>query len=101
MNKPEAWSNARDSGPGKLEIGFYDIEDRENPIFSIVANDSNIPRIGEKVLIFDDANDVSYDVSYVAEVLWVFGSSRPGGFYWGKRSSVDIILRDPVDGEST
>jgi len=101
MNKPEAWTRSHSAGPGKLEIQFYDIEDRENPIFSIDANDSNIPRIGEKVLIFDDANGVSYDVGYVAEVLWVFGSCRPGGFYWGKRSSVDIILREPVDGEST
>jgi len=101
MNRPEEWTRSHSAGPGKLEIDFYDIEDRENPIFSIDANDSNIPRIGEKVLIFDDANDVSYDVSYVAEVLWVFGSFHPGGFYWGKRSSVDIILREPVDGEST
>ena len=101
MNRPEAWTKAHSAGPGKLVIGFFAIEDRENCIFSIDAVDSNIPRIGDKVLIFDDANDASYDVGYVAEVLWVFGSSRPGGFYWGKRSSVDIILRDPVEGEST
>jgi len=74
-----------------MEIQFYDFEDRENPIFSIDANDSNIPRIGEKVLILD--GDKFYDESYVAEVLWVFGSSRPGGYHHGKYSAVDIILR--------
>ena len=91
----------RSGGPGKLQIEFYDIDDRETLIFSIDAVDCNIPRTGDKVLIFDDANNASYDVCYVAEVLWVFGSFRPGGFYWGKRSSVDIILREPVEGEST
>ena len=86
-------------GPGEFRIEFYDIEDRENPIFSIEGADCTIPRIGEKVLIFDEANGASFDVSYVAEVLWVFGSFRPGGFYWGKRSSVDIILREPNEVE--
>jgi len=100
MNKTWVWPPKRSAGPGKLEIEFYDIEDRENPIFSINSVDCNIPRIGDKVLIFDDANNV-ISVSYVAEVLWVFGTFPPDVGHWGKRSSVDIILRDPVEGEST
>jgi len=39
MNKTWVWPPKRSAGPGKLEIEFYDIEDRENPIFSINSVD--------------------------------------------------------------
>lgn len=101
MNKPKYWDQSIHSGPEEFRIEFYMEDDRESALFWIAGKDGNVPRIGEKVLIFDDENDDSYDVSYVSEVLWVFGSSKPGGFYWGKRSTVDIILREPLPGEST